>query len=92
MSVWESKEKREIEKDNIQNHIHTLTHSVRCPGYLVEKGISNSVKGLIFVRYLDQVLYNRASSLAMKPQVREAVGWLVYECEAYVTLTWGSRR
>ena len=24
----------------------------------------------------------------MKPQVREAVGWLVYECEQYVTLTW----
>jgi hypothetical protein len=24
----------------------------------------------------------------MKPQVREAVGWLVYECDQYVTLTW----
>jgi hypothetical protein len=24
----------------------------------------------------------------MKPQVREAIGWLVYECEYYVTLTW----
>jgi hypothetical protein len=24
----------------------------------------------------------------MKPQVREAVGWLVYECEYYLTLTW----
>jgi integrase len=30
MSVWESKEKRETEIDNIQNHIHTLTHSVQC--------------------------------------------------------------
>ncbi len=43
---------------------------------------------LIFVRYLDYVLYNRASALAMKPQSREAVGWLVYECEQYITLTW----
>ncbi len=24
----------------------------------------------------------------MKPQVREAVGWLVYECEYYITITW----
>lgn len=24
----------------------------------------------------------------MKPQVREAVGWLVYECDYYITLTW----
>ena len=45
-------------------------------------------KGLIFVRYLDHVIFNRASALAMKPQVREAIGWLVYECEYYVTLTW----
>jgi hypothetical protein len=24
----------------------------------------------------------------MKTQIREAIGWLVYECEQYVTLTW----
>ena len=45
-------------------------------------------KGLIFVRYLDHVIFNRSSALAMKPQVREAIGWLVYECEYYVTLAW----
>ena len=45
-------------------------------------------KELIFVRYLDHVLYNRASAVAMKPQTREAVGWLVYDCELYLTLTW----
>jgi hypothetical protein len=44
--------------------------------------------GLIFVRYLDHVLFNRLPAWAMKPQVREAVGWLVYECEYYLTLTW----
>ena len=44
--------------------------------------------GLVFVRYLDHLLFNRSIALAMKPQVREAVGWLVYECEGYLTLTW----
>jgi hypothetical protein len=50
--------------------------------------ILSEFKGLIFVRYLDHVLYNRSSAMVMKPQVREAVGWLVYECEDYITLTW----
>ena len=27
-------------------------------------------------------------ALSMQPQVRETVGWLLYECEQYVTLTW----
>jgi hypothetical protein len=48
----------------------------------------NPPKQLIFVRYLDHVLYNRNSAIAMKPQTREAVGWLVYDCELYVILTW----
>jgi hypothetical protein len=43
---------------------------------------------LVFVRYIDHVLYNRTSALAMQPQVREAVGWLVYECDQYMTLSW----
>ncbi len=43
---------------------------------------------LVSVRYLDHVLYHRASASAMKPQVRETVGWLVYECDQYVTLAW----
>ncbi len=43
---------------------------------------------LILVRYVDHVLYNRAPALTMRPQIREAVGWLVYECEQYVTLSW----
>lgn len=24
----------------------------------------------------------------MSPQVREAVGWLVYNCDQYLTITW----
>ena len=50
--------------------------------------VLSEFKGLVFVRYLDHVLYNRNLALAMKPQVREAVGWLVYECEEYIILTW----
>jgi hypothetical protein len=46
------------------------------------------VQTLIYVQYVDHVTYNRSSALAMKPQIREAVGWLIYECEDYVTLAW----
>jgi hypothetical protein len=43
---------------------------------------------VIYVRYVDHVLYNRCSALTMKPQIRETVGWLVYQCEHYITLAW----
>ena len=43
-------------------------------------------KGLIFVKYLDHVVFNRAVALDVQPQIREAVGWLIYECEQYVTI------
>ena len=43
-------------------------------------------KNLIYVRYYDHVLFNRSSAMLMAPLVREAVGWLVYECEQYITL------
>lgn len=45
-------------------------------------------KGLIFIRYLDHVLYHRSMALAMAPQTRDAVGWLVYECDQYIVLVW----
>jgi len=43
---------------------------------------------LVLVRYLDHVLFHRTVALAMKPQIRETVGWLIYECDQYVTLAW----
>jgi hypothetical protein len=43
---------------------------------------------LIFVRYQDHVLYNRSIAAMMQPQIREAVGWLVYDCELYIILSW----
>lgn len=44
-------------------------------------------EGLVYVRYLDHVAFNRSSALVMAPQTREAVGWLVYDSSEYVTLT-----
>jgi hypothetical protein len=48
----------------------------------------SEVTNLIYVRYADHVAYNRSRALSIKPQIREAVGWPVYECPQYVTLTW----
>ena len=43
---------------------------------------------LVYVRYLDHVLFSRCSPLIMKPQIRETIGWLVYECNDFITLSW----
>ncbi len=48
----------------------------------------SQTRELVSVRYLDHVLYHRSSALAMKPQIREAIGWLMYECDQYITLSW----
>jgi hypothetical protein len=49
---------------------------------------SESTKRIIFVRYKDHVLYNMTSTLALKPQIREAIGWLLYDCSEYLILCW----
>ena len=46
----------------------------------------DSLKDLIIVRYADHVVYIRCSALTMKPQIRQAVGWLIYECEQIPSL------
>ena len=43
---------------------------------------------LVYVRYLDHVLFSRCSPLIMKPQIRETIGWLVYACNDFITLSW----
>jgi hypothetical protein len=56
-------------------------------GLLNEPQLYHAVfEGLVYVRYLDHVAFNRSSALVMAPQTRKAVGWLVYECSEYVTL------
>jgi hypothetical protein len=48
----------------------------------------NSLQQLIFVRYRDHVLFNRSSALMIQPQIREAVGWLIYDCDLYIIVAW----
>lgn len=43
---------------------------------------------IIYVRYLDHVFFNRNIAWAVKPQMREAIGWFIYECDKYVILAW----
>jgi len=43
---------------------------------------------IVYVRYRDHVLFHRGDPAAMKPQVREAVGWLVGDCQDYVIICW----
>ena len=43
---------------------------------------------LVYVRYEDHVLFSRCSPLLLKPQIRETVGWLAFEAEYYVIVTW----
>jgi hypothetical protein len=43
---------------------------------------------LIYVRYRDHVLYHRMLPKNLRPQTRECVGWLVYECPDYIILAW----
>jgi len=43
---------------------------------------------LVYVRYLDHVLFHQADPLPLKPQLREAVGWLVHQTQDYVIITW----
>jgi hypothetical protein len=42
----------------------------------------------VYVRYRDHVIYHRGSPEAMRPQIREAVGWLVQECADYIIICW----
>lgn len=52
------------------------------------KRLASEFKGLVFIKYCDHVLFNRNVAFAMKPQIREAIGWVIYECDQYITLTW----
>ncbi|MDR2204217.1 MAG: hypothetical protein LBE76_08015 [Nitrososphaerota archaeon] len=42
--------------------------------------------GLVYVQYVDHVVFHRAVAEEMVPQIRETVGWLVSETAVYVTL------
>jgi hypothetical protein len=50
--------------------------------------LNPAFENVVFVQYRDHVMYNRASALMMQPQTREAVGWLIYENETYIIISW----
>ena len=43
---------------------------------------------VVKIRYRDHVLYHRGDPAVMKPEIREAVGWLVYDCQDYIIICW----
>jgi hypothetical protein len=62
--------------------------NIRVLGRQEEMAEFMRTRELVSIRYFDHVLYHRASALAMKPQIREAVGWLMYACDEFVTIAW----
>lgn len=46
------------------------------------------VQCLVYVQYKDHVLYHRSEPALMKPQIREAVGWLVRQTGDYLVICW----
>jgi hypothetical protein len=50
--------------------------------------VSKKLDSIVYVRYLDHVIFSRCEPLIMRPQTRETVGWLNYECEDYIVLSW----
>ncbi|HSV50248.1 MAG TPA: hypothetical protein VLH35_08015 [Candidatus Acidoferrales bacterium] len=53
-----------------------------------DEQIESVFEKVVLVRYIDHVMYNRTSALSMQPQVREAVGWLIYEAETYIIISY----
>lgn len=53
-----------------------------------EKKESFSPSIVVCARYRDHVFFSRCDPTFMKPQIRETVGWLVYECEDYIIVSW----
>jgi len=43
---------------------------------------------VFFIRYRDHVLYHLGDPISLKPQVRECVGWLIYDCADYIIICW----
>lgn len=49
---------------------------------------SASENQLIYIRYLDHVLFKDIDAQTMKPQIRETVGWLAEESEDHIRIEW----
>jgi hypothetical protein len=45
-------------------------------------------KPLIYIRYLDHVLYRNTAPSGLVPVIRETIGWLTYEDNEVVWIVW----
>ncbi len=43
---------------------------------------------LAYVKYEDHVVFHRADTESLTPEVRECVGWLTYQSENFITISW----
>ena len=43
---------------------------------------------VVHLVYRDHVMFTQSDPVLLKPAIRESIGWLVYECESYVIITW----
>ncbi len=48
--------------------------------------VPEEFRGLVYVRYRDHVVFSRVNAEVMQPQIRKAVGWLVYECDLCIII------
>jgi hypothetical protein len=53
-----------------------------------ENGAHQKGREVVYVRYLDHVLFKDAGLDAYRPFVREAVGWLDHEDDGFIRLVW----
>ena len=42
---------------------------------------------VVFVRYRDHLMFHRGAAETLNVAIRETLGWLVYECDDYITVT-----
>ena len=43
-------------------------------------------ESVCYVRYVDHVAFSRAVAMDVKPQIREALGWLTFENDEYIII------
>lgn len=62
--------------------------NARCKKKVASTSVMPKKGDVVYVRYRDHVLYNRAQPENLKPQVRECIGWLIYAGEDYIIICW----
>jgi len=55
---------------------------------MIARGSVNSDQEIVYVRYLDHVLFRNADHSLYKPAIRECVGWILKESGDAVWILW----